>query len=308
MGISAETMKALVLESKRARFYGDLYLFGRQSMGMSPTETLDLFSAVSCDPIPPYNNIANLEVDQSTRLAIRTGAKTRISDISFFKMLGIERIHAIDFDPLEGADIVADLNKGIDKDLRHSCDLLIDGSTLDNIFNPTEGLLNASRLLKAGGRAVLTNMGNSSNYFNGIPYTMFNPLWFFDFFVKNKYRHCDVYSVIYTESTREVYRLSHRHAGRQLGTGLVKAIPSLFTMAIVVFAERGEDSTDEEFPIQHAYRPDAEWAEFEAVVGRMVDEDRPPLMVSSSSEFVTEPPRGWLRVHRNGETEDPTRS
>jgi hypothetical protein len=46
--------------------------------------------------------------------------------------------------------------------LRGTCDFLVDGSTLDNVFDPISTLRNAVKLLKPDGRLYLSNLGNCS--------------------------------------------------------------------------------------------------------------------------------------------------
>ena len=79
-----------------------------------------------------------------------------------FGWLFILKLHAVDISDFEGAGIIVDLNEPLPPHLEATCDLLVDGSTLDNIFNPTQGLRNLARMLKPGGRLFLSNMANSS--------------------------------------------------------------------------------------------------------------------------------------------------
>lgn len=70
----------------------------------------------------------------------------------FFRLLGFNNIHVMDISDYEGADIVCDLNNPVDASLHNQFDYIIDGGTLEHVFNIPAALNNISKMLKIGGK------------------------------------------------------------------------------------------------------------------------------------------------------------
>jgi hypothetical protein len=247
-------------------------------------------------------NVADIGVDDTTHFAINYGEKPTVRDIDFFRMVGVDEVYAVDISDFEGAEILLDLNRPLAPELEGTCGLLVDGSTLDNIFDPCTGLKNIARMLAPGGRCFLVNMGNASNDFTGIPYTMFNPLWFYDYFTTNNFEYCQVYATIYTADFKPhmTYALSHEHLARIYDPGMVRPIITPATMVLTVYAEKGADSTWDRLPTQHAYRPEEEWARFCEITKGYHDQQRPYLEWGLGTEDPHKITPGWVRVMPDG--------
>jgi hypothetical protein len=301
MGVSSEVMAGMIREAKVKPIRGVSYSIGRQTMGATPQAALQMFRQLGLTP-RPLSHPPRVDDATTGAIAWETGS---IYDADFYKMLGCDEHYAVDISAFEGAEIIVDLNKPIPDHLEKTCDFLVDGSTLDNIFDPCQGLENIARMLKPGGRCVLVNMGNASLDFGGIPYTMFNPLWFYDYFAINGFSACDVYAVVHSPAGHISYRLLHEMARRQHTNGVLPTVISVHTVAIVVFAEKGENSTFDRMPTQHAYRPEAEWQEFERAVQRFEDNARPPLIVSSLDADEPAIAGGWYRIRPDGWAVEP---
>lgn len=71
----------------------------------------------------------------------------------FFKMFGFVEVHAVDVMPYEGADIIFDLNRddALPDDLYEKFDLVIDGGTLEHVFNVNNAIRNMSYMVKENG-------------------------------------------------------------------------------------------------------------------------------------------------------------
>lgn len=68
--------------------------------------------------------------------------------------LGARELSFMDNTPYEGADIVHDLNEPIPETLRERYDVVIDGGTLEHIFNFPVALKSTMEMVKVGGHAV----------------------------------------------------------------------------------------------------------------------------------------------------------
>jgi hypothetical protein len=303
VGISTEHMLALIVEGKHRPFDGGVvYTLGRQTMAATPAEALEMFRALGANS--RIADIDELNVDRTTDYATKYLSRQVISDVSFFRMLGFDEVKALDISDFEGAEIVLDLNRPVPADLEATCDLLVDGSTLDNIFDPATALKNINRMLRPGGRCLLINLGNASLEFTGMAYTMFNPLWFFDYFVANDFEYCDVYVTAYADMSttpRAVsYMISHEHAMRKYDAGFIRPISSLAPLAVTVVAEKGSASTWDRLPTQHAYRPESEWKTYEARVASFIAKQRRPVLTGGDGPDIDGVTAGWLRVKPDG--------
>src|SRR5947207_4897958 len=65
---------------------------------------------------------------------------------NFLKALGAVELRTMDFSAYEGADIVQDLNRALPDDLKSSFDVVIDGGTMEHVFNFAQALKNAMEL------------------------------------------------------------------------------------------------------------------------------------------------------------------
>jgi SAM-dependent methyltransferase len=265
-------------------------------MALDPADTATLLNTLNVPKNAGRWTEADFSVDQTTDFALKYSDIKPVSDSSFLRAFNFDRILAIDVSDFEGAEIVANLNNPIPANLENSCDFLLDGSTLDNIFDPVTGLRNIARLLKPGGRAFINNLGNYSKQFNGIPYTMFNPLWFYDYFVWNNFDDVQVYCTLHESAGSRVYKLSHGHARRKWGSGYITPLVCEGPITVTVFVEKGRDSTWDLSPSQHAYRPADEWARFEKIVERIEGSSRPDALKGTLSEDDVDCPAGWIQI------------
>src|SRR5207248_2272071 len=116
-----------------------------------------------------------------------------IRDDAFFRMLGADRVRAIDYSDYEGAEIVHDLNRPIPVELAASADFIVDGSTLDNVFDPATCIQSVARILRPGGRFIANNVGSPHQN----PYMIMTPYWLLDFFSINGFADCRVYVMLH---------------------------------------------------------------------------------------------------------------
>ena len=240
MGISTSAMAGFIREAKFRPLRGTAYTLGRQTMACTPAETNKLFDSLNTTPVG--GEAKSDQIDTTTLVSAFSEDKP-IRDVDFFKMLGLSEIKAIDVSDYEGAEIVVDLNAAVPSELMGTCDFLVDGSTLDNVFDPITALRNSVKLLKPDGRLYLSNHGNYSPHHNGIPYVILTPIWFYDFFCVNGFRDCQVFVTVYEPDGQLTFLLSNEFTTREFSEGFVKPIISEYPLQISVFAERDPGST-----------------------------------------------------------------
>jgi SAM-dependent methyltransferase len=96
----------------------------------------------------------------------------------FFRLLGAQEVVAIDASDYEGAQIVHDMNRPVPENLLASFDLVLDGGTLEHVFEFPTALRNATSLVRPGGRFISITMANN---FCGHGFYQFSPELFYRF-------------------------------------------------------------------------------------------------------------------------------
>ena len=110
----------------------------------------------------------------------------------FLERVGFRTIRSLDASEYEGAQIIHDLNVPISKELEGSTRLLFANGTIEHIFNVATSLDNITRLLCAGGTALINGPANGQC---GHGFYQFSPELFYRYFEANGYEDARVYIV-----------------------------------------------------------------------------------------------------------------
>jgi hypothetical protein len=272
MGLGGQAIDAIGREHAYRPIAGDVLFIGRQTVYFSPRELAGRLR----DHCPEVDEGA-IEVDRTT--VNRNLAGELATDRSIFRALGLapERIKALDVSAYEGAEIIHDLNRPIPESLRASADFIVDGSTLDNVFDPAMALRNMADMLRPGGRLIAINAWNLRDS----AYTACSPSWYLDYFVANGFADCKVYVCLGARAGTNIYWLDPALVG--LGKMQVKT-PIFATWRsrpfILVFAEKSSTPGAAVIPTQADYRGDAEWERFRANADAIAASARPHLVRS----------------------------
>jgi SAM-dependent methyltransferase len=288
MGLGVNALDAIGREHAYRPMAGDVVFIGRQTVYCTPDELVAHLRGHG-----HAVDRAAIEVDRATvNRAGGYAGKTLVTERSIFRALGIDNVKALDVSPYEGADMIHDLNQPLPARLEETVDFLIDGSTLDNVFDPAMALRNFARLLRPGGRLLAINAYSTQE----TAYTICSPGWFLDYFVENGFADCKIYVTVesrgrlntfwldpgYVESARDIPLPFHTNA----------------RMWITVFAEKGTASTTDAIPIQQHYRPHDAW---DAYLKRLRDiraSPRPHLNRSYADLFLNRAFAGFVWMDR----------
>ena len=126
MGVDFRLASLIIREHAWRPITGTVLLLGRQTMFFTPEYAMALVREAGL-PVPNVD----FRADSSTRLS----KESYISDEDFFRLLGVPTIRALDVSAYEGADIVHDLTTPIPPEMEGIADFILDGSTLDNVFD-----------------------------------------------------------------------------------------------------------------------------------------------------------------------------
>lgn len=279
----------IIREAKYAPIRGSVLLIGRQTVHLTPSRFSELMreEGLSIDPALPVT------LDNTTRGGAGRGL---ISDTYLFKALGAATVSAVDLSNYEGADIVHNLDMPIPPQLEGKFDFICNGSVLDNMFNPTMGLTNISRMLAPGGRVV--HFEHGSNCTNGA-YLQFSPNWFFDYYAVNEYADCKTYIALFhdLDAPWEFYACLH-DAGQE-----PRQFSSSRMAMTVALAERASDSTWDRYPVQDQYRNDDEQRRYVNGHKRIAASTR-SFMAPSTIGVLAAQPRVRQLSHRFATTLD----
>lgn len=94
----------------------------------------------------------------------------------FYRHLGARSLHVMDGSAYEGADVIHDLNTPLPAELSERFDTVVDGGTLEHVFNPTEALSSYMKLVRPGGYLLLLDMPTTN--LSGHGFYQFSPSLF----------------------------------------------------------------------------------------------------------------------------------
>lgn len=146
----------------------------------------------------PYVNLEPSEIQKTTShmfLSSKTtqGRSTRdfINARTFFKVLGIKNYADIDLFGLDQASIIHDLSVPIPSELKNEFDLVIDGGTIEHIFDIRMAMKNIVSLLRLGGKVIHFSPADLINH----GFYNLSPCFFFDYYLENGFSDFECYLV-----------------------------------------------------------------------------------------------------------------
>ena len=176
MGLAKPALRFMAQEHRRKPFVGPVLTLGRQSVSATLEEARVL---VTGEGIAAAELPAGEGVWTNIPGCLATPYDRSISDVAFFKLLGLREFQALDCSDFEGAEIVQDLNLPVPAGLHDGFDLIVDGGTLEHVFDIRQSLTNVARMLRGGGRII--HFSPASNWVNHGFYH-FSPALFYDYY------------------------------------------------------------------------------------------------------------------------------
>ena len=161
MGLSIESIKFILSARKCGAHFTEILTLGRQHVTASPRQIVEALKNSDAWP-PPEGEAAFAESINSTSWRFEVIARS----------LGAKNVTSCDISNYEGAGMVHDMNHPIRSEDEERFDMVIDGGTLEHVFNFPVAISNAMRLTKVGGSLVLFTPAN--NYF-GHGFYQFSP-------------------------------------------------------------------------------------------------------------------------------------
>ena len=267
MGLGFHAVDAIGREHAFRPIKGDILFIGRQATYLSPAGLAAQLRAHG-----HAVDLTAIEIDRTTVNRL-PGYRDIVTDRSIFRALGIDTIKALDVSDYEGAEIVHNLNQPLPDRLQAVADFIVDGSTLDNVFDPAMTLRNYAALLRPGGRLITINALSLLEE----AYTLCSPDWYLDFFVENGFVDCKVYVCAGYGGLYNSYWFDTEYIAATKATRLSVFPAKWLRYYTVVFAEKGATSTSELTPEQMPYRSTANWERYGAQLAIIHRSARPHL-------------------------------
>ena len=225
----------IVREHKRAPFSGRVLTLGRQHIDASYDAVLKVFALHESAPQP--------------HIAVSAPySKTSVIDPElFFRMLGLETT-VLDLSIESAPDIVVDLNDPIDERYHNLFGLVLDGGTLEHVFDIRQGFVNVANMAAIDGRVMHLNPVN--NHVNH-GFVQFSPTMFFDYYESNGFTDLSATMIMYSHDKLGYQPWSTFEYDRSMLRGLNSLLCSDDTMLSMFFkATKTAASTVDVKPIQ----------------------------------------------------------
>ena len=243
MAFILSTIRLLARSHAREPFEGPLLTLGRQGIYATLDQCREALRSEGVEPRPLPEGL-----DTGTNVpAFRRGATAAFTnDQALFHMLCGERAETLDVSDYEDADHIHDLNRPVPESLRGRFGLIVDGGTLEHVFDVPQALRNLKAMLRPGGRIIHINPTNSWAEHG---FYQFSPTLFHDFYATNGFAMRDCLLVGYPLSGPEgLYaekaKLWRWHPGRPSA-----AIASKLLLTVYFDAVKQEE-VDEHVPAQ----------------------------------------------------------
>jgi hypothetical protein len=238
MGISKGNVKLIMQEGSVRPYSGSILEIGVQDVVLTSHELISMLKLYG------YRApVFEVELSQNEQLK----AKKFISDQYFFKSLGFENVVSLDYSNFEGCNVVYDMNLGKPpNELIDQFNVVIDGGTMEHVFNTKNFLKNIHLMCKVGGRII--HLSPSSNQINHGFYS-FSPTFFLDYYQENNYivRKC----LLLRHCLDRSYCIDMLQEGANIIAELIASKHIYYNYVVV---EKTNNSTYNKTPIQNVYK------------------------------------------------------
>jgi SAM-dependent methyltransferase len=158
MGIDMNCVQLLLRAKKNGASFERMATLGRQWLRPNRSELIRALLNAGCDISP------------ASEQKLRDPAEIYADE--FLHVLGAKQVTAIDANAFEGAQVVHDMNRPLPDSLDSAFDVVLDGGTLEHVFDFPTALRNTMRMVKPGGLFISCTMANN---FAGHGFYQFSP-------------------------------------------------------------------------------------------------------------------------------------
>lgn len=238
MGIVQGTARLLIEEAMERSFHGSVLQLGRQDIKVSPSRLLAISGEAG------FNGS---KVTVGLSKDINRNEEAFVPSENFFRYLGFSEVLSLDYSDYEGAEIIFNMNsKELPEHLRDRFDAVVDGGTMEHVFDVVQFLKNASEMLRVGGRIIhISPVSNQINH----GFYCFSPTFFIDYYKANNYLLQKCYLLRYPENNISVCNCLEERTYDLIG----KIIDPQIFYVFVIATKTGKNTGEITLPQQNAY-------------------------------------------------------
>lgn len=244
MGLVPSTIRFLVQEHRKEPFLPPVCTLGRMAIRATLDEMLRIFDSEGVEIKPIAEGTDRMTNMPHWRM---TSEAKYTNDIIFFQLLGIRELYALDISPVQSPDFLLDLNKPVPPEMENRFGLILDGGTLEHVFDVKQALNNINRMLKVGGKVI--HISPSSDHVDHGFYS-FSPILFMSYYQKNRFLDCQAYVSRIGRDSRKPWKLYKYDPDAFRATNIISHLRSARVNMTLFVAKKAGCSTNDGIPIQ----------------------------------------------------------
>jgi hypothetical protein len=180
VGFLPSHLRLLIRSHQKFSLRGPVCTLGNQETWASYAELKDIFAAAKCE----YRQVREVRTHTSKMFsddpALAEVARDFVHAKVFFEMLGMEEYMDIDAFDFDQPSLLHDLNQPVPAQHRDTFGTVIDGGTIEHIFDTRQALENTAQLLRVGGHVV-----HMASFEMDHGFYSFSPCLLYDFYAAN---------------------------------------------------------------------------------------------------------------------------
>lgn len=239
MALTLSAIRLLTRADKRKPFEGPLLTLGRQGIYGTLDQCREAIASQGVEPHPLGEGVAT-----GTNVPAFQASPTMsgfTSDVAAFRMMCGQAPETLDVSDYEQADHIHDLNRPAPDHLVGRFGTIIDGGTLEHVFDVPQTLRNMKAMLRPGGRIIHINpMNNWSEH----GFYQLSPTLYHDFYATNGFRMIECLVVATTLANTESLYIAKSKAWRWTPARPSAAIVSKDMLTAWFEAEKAEETGD----------------------------------------------------------------
>jgi hypothetical protein len=250
MGLLPSSIKLLIKFDQKYQFEGPVLSLGNQEIWASYTDLKTYFSEMDSSYEEPGEIVPHTSYMFSSDPNLAALARDFVHARVFFEMLGMRDYADMDKFDSDKPTYLHDLNLPVPGSLCDRYSLILDGGTIEHIFDVRQVLGNIVQMLKPGGCVLHIGSYSMDHGFYGL-----SPCLFYDLYSANGFEDftCHVLQVDF-RNILKTYRDQHEYFEYSYGMNLQNLLDG-FRQPLVFFAARKvKPVKDLTVPVQGIYR------------------------------------------------------
>jgi len=249
MGLLPSSIRLLATLHKEYSFSGPVCSLGNQDIWASAAEVSDILAEVGCQAHSP----AKVELHSSRTFqmdaTLSSVSKEFVHARTFFETMGLADYLDMDKFDSDHPAILHDLNDPVPESLRNRFGLILDGGTVEHIFDMRQVFGNIVNMLRVNGCVLHIASFSIDHGLYGL-----SPTLFFDYYDRNGFDRmkCFLMEVDFSDITKS-FRDRHRLVRYEYGMSLDGVLKAGVEVLVFFVARKVRQVAETSVPTQGAY-------------------------------------------------------